>query len=238
MTAGDFAATRWSMVLRARGDEEPAARAAMSDLCRTYWYPLYAFARRSGRSHHEAEDLTQGLFASLIQRKSLAAADPARGRFRSFLLGAMKHHMADEHARDNALKRGGHAMLIPLDAGDGESRYAAEPADSSSPEAFYDHRWARELLQATIKELAAEYAAAGKERIFDALQGQLVGSAQEGAGSDAAVRLGVTDGHLRVLSHRLRLRFAGILRRRVADTVGAETDVDEELRHLIACVSG
>lgn len=230
MPSGDFAATRWSLVLRARAGEESAARAALSDLCRMYWYPLYAFARRSGCGHHDAEDLTQGLFSDLIRRESLAAADPARGRFRSFLLGAMKHHLADERARDRAEKRGGGATPIPLDA--------AEPADAASPDAFYDRHWAKELLQRTLRELDAEYAAAGRKDIFDLLQEHIVGAVPSGTCVKAARRLAVSEGHLRVLVHRLRRRFAELLRRQVADTVGAEAEVDDELRHLIACVSG
>lgn len=238
MASGDFEATRWSVVLRARADEESVARAALSDLCRMYWYPLYAFARRCGCDHYEAEDLTQDLFADLIRRQSLAGADPARGRFRSFLLGAMKHHMADERERSMAGKRGGGVPPIPFDAGEGESRYAAEPADPAPPDVFYDRHWAKELLQRTLKDLDAEYARQGKKEIFDVLHGDIAGTAPGGAGAEAARRLAVSEGHLRVLAHRLRRRFAELLRRQVADTVGAEADVDGELRHLMACLNG
>jgi RNA polymerase sigma factor (sigma-70 family) len=238
MTSGDFAATRWSLVLRARVGEDPAARAALSDLCRLYWYPLYAFARRSGRCHHEAEDLTQGLFANLIRRESLAGADPARGRFRSFLLGAMKHHMADEHAKSMTEKRGGGGTLVPLDAAEGEARYASEPAAAAAPDTMYDCHWANEILQRTLRDLGAEYAAAGRQALFDELRAHIAGAMQPAECAEVARRLAVSEGHLRVLIHRLRRRFAERLRQQVADTVGAEADVDDELRHLIACVSG
>jgi DNA-directed RNA polymerase specialized sigma24 family protein len=228
-----FEATRWSVVLRARDPEEAVARAALSELCRAYWYPLYGFARRRGCAHHEAEDLAQGLFADLIRRESLAGADPARGRFRSFLLGAMKHHMADAHAREAARKRGGGLTFVSLDDGDGEARYAAEAADGASADAYYDRRWALAVLQRAMAALEAEYVGAGKGAHFEALRPHLTGSAPE---ADVAARLGVEAGHLRVLTHRLRRRFAETLRRQVADTVAAEADVDDELRHLLACL--
>ncbi|MCE9614726.1 MAG: sigma-70 family RNA polymerase sigma factor [Lentisphaerae bacterium] len=237
MPSGDFAVTRWSVVLRARDEEATVAHAALSDLCQAYWYPLYAFARRSGCAHHEAEDLTQGLFADLIRRDSLATANPNRGRFRSFLLGAMKHHMADMHTRRQAEKRGGGVPTMSLNADDGDARYAAEPADPAPPDVYFDHRWANVLLQRTLVILEAEYTQAGKQAVFDALRGHIIHT-PAGACEDAAGRLAINEGHVRVLAHRLRRRFAELLRQQVADTVGTATDVDDELRHLVACLAG
>lgn len=228
--AREFHTTRWSMVLAAQHDGTQA-RKAMSALCRDYWYPLYAFVRRRGYAPHDAQDLTQGFFTDLLERHP-TMADPSRGKFRSYLLGALKHFLANDWNRQQMQKRGGGQKLVEWDALDAESRYALEPAEQTDAEALYDKRWAMELLDRAMKRLRAEFAAKKDEATFDALKGTLSGA--DSSREELAKKLGMTEGALKVAVHRLRQRYREVLRAEIAETVDAPGDVEDEMRHLVA----
>ncbi len=230
--AREFHTTRWSLVLAAQhAGESSHAHKAMSELCRDYWYPLYAFVRRRGHAPHDAQDLTQAFFTSLLETNA-TAADPKRGRFRSYLLGALKHFLANDFHRANAQKRGGGQQFVEWDALDAESRYALEPAEQTDADALYDRRWALDLLDRAMKRLRAEFAAKNDEVAFDALKGTLSGS--DSSREEMAKKLGMTDGALKVAVHRLRQRYREVLRAEIAETVDASADVEDEMRHLVA----
>jgi len=231
-----FATTHWSLVVAAKPDEASRSRArkALEELCKAYWYPLYAFARCRGYSSDEAQDLTQSFFARIIETGGLAAADPARGRFRSYLLGAMKHFLANEWHRARARKRGGDVTFLDLDALDPEARYALEPARSTDPDAGFDREWAQETIAHAMVKLRAETEARGKGELFEELKGSLIGD--ERARGETAARLGMTAGAVKVAVHRLRQRFRELLRAEIAETVSDPSDVDVEMRHLVAAL--
>jgi RNA polymerase sigma-70 factor (ECF subfamily) len=232
-----FEATRWSIILAA-GRDDPAQAAALDRLCRTYWYPLYAFVRRQGRSPEDAQDLTQAFLARLIAKRDLAGVDRAKGRFRSFLLAAMKHFLANERDKARALKRGGGAHVTSLDAGDAETRYLREPADPVTPERVFERRWALTLLDEVLRRLRAEYEVRGQGALFEALKDTLAGGGGADGHAAAAHRLGMTEGAVKVAAHRLRRRYRDLLRAEIAATVDAPGEVDDELRHLFAVLSG
>jgi RNA polymerase sigma-70 factor (ECF subfamily) len=232
-----FCTTRWSVVLTARdGPAATGGGAALSELCRIYWQPLYAFARRSGRSPHDAEDLTQGFLAHLLRPGVLDGVRREKGRFRSFLLASMKHFMADEWNKAGAQKRGGH-RVVSLDAMSAESRLAAEPRDTRTPEQEFDRRWALQLLDEVVHRLEAEYAAEGQGSQFDALRSALTGDASTAPYADLAAKLGSTEGALRVAVHRMRRRYRRLLRDEIAGTLASPEDVDDELRCLLEALS-
>lgn len=230
--AREFHTTRWSRVLAAQGGADSTqARAAMSALCRDYWYPLYAFVRRRGHAAHDAQDLTQAFFTTLLKTGALPA-DPARGRFRSYLLGALKHFLANEWHRVQAQKRGGGQQMVEWDALDAEARYALEPAEQTDAEALYDRRWALELLAHAMEKLRAEFERKGDGATFEALKGTLSGA--ETPREELAAKLGLSEGALKVAVHRLRQRYREVLRAEIAETVGDAAEVDGEMRHLVA----
>jgi RNA polymerase sigma-70 factor (ECF subfamily) len=228
----EFATTHWSLVLAARGDTS-GARVALSRLCSTYWYPLYAFARRMGLSAHDAEDATQGCLAHLLRSDGLANVAREKGRFRSFLLAALKNHLSHERERAAAAKRGGGERLLELDALAAEERYALEPADGLSPDRLFDRRWALTVLDQAQDRLRSEYEGAGKLTLFEALRPTLAGARAGPAYAQIAAELAMSEGAVKVAVHRLRERYRAVLRAIVADTVAAPDDVDAELRHLI-----
>jgi RNA polymerase sigma-70 factor (ECF subfamily) len=232
----EFATTHWSLVVAARPDEasRTCARKALEALCRAYWYPLYAFVRCRGYSSDEAQDLTQSFFVRIIETHGLAAADPERGRFRSYLLGAMKHFLANEWHRAQAQKRGGDVTFLDLDALEPEARYALEPGRSTDPDAGFDREWAQETIARAMEKLCAESEARGKGELFEGLKGSLTGD--EPARRETAARLGMTDGAVKVAVHRLRQRYRELLRAEIAETVTDPSDVDVEMRHLVAAL--
>jgi RNA polymerase sigma factor (sigma-70 family) len=223
-----FATTRWSLVAAAKG---PAARQALAELCELYWYPVYAFVRRRGHSPHDAADLTQAFFARLIETAGIAGADPDKGRFRSYLLGAVRHFLANEHDRAVAKKRGGGRVIESLNLSDAERRYAAEPADGRTPEQLFERRWALTLLDGVLAGLRAEYAASGQAVLFDRLKATLTGDA--GPYADLAAELGMTEGAVKVAAHRLRRRYRDRLRAAIAETAD---DVEAEIRDLFTAL--
>jgi RNA polymerase sigma-70 factor (ECF subfamily) len=236
---GRFHTTRWSLVLHAGGKqagEERQAADALADLCRSYWYPLYAFLRREGRDAHTAADLTQAFFAQLLSGDALAKADPARGRFRSFLLASLKHFAANERRRDRAEKRGGGQTPLSFDLAEGEQRYRLEPADASTPERVFERRWAMTVIDRAMARLGEESAAAGKESLFAELKGSLAGD-DERSQQELADRLGMTAGAVKVAVHRLRKRCRELLREEVAGTVADSEEIDDEIHRLMASLA-
>ena len=234
----EFATTHWSLVVSANLDEVSRTRAqmALEELCRAYWYPLYAFVRYRGHSPDDAQDLTQSFFTRIIEKGGFASADPERGRFRSYLLGAMKHFLANEWHRARAQKRGGGVAFLALDALDPEARFALEPAGTADPDAGFDREWAQESIARALEKLRTESEARGKGEQFEGLKGSLTG--EEQARSETAARLGMTEGAVKVAVHRLRQRYRELLRAEIAETVTSPSDVDVEMRHLVAVLRG
>jgi len=219
-------------------DHSVQATEALEQLCRTYWYPLYAFVRRHISEAQDAEDLTQEFFTRFLAKEYFGRADPARGRFRSFLLACLKNFLAEQRRQARRLKRGGGQTIISWDSRTAEDRYGLEPADLTTPEQVYDRRWALTLLETVLARLAAEQSAAGKQEIFAQLKGYLWEEAREVSYAQTATRLNMTEGAVKVAMHRLRRRLRDLLREAVAQTVARGEDVDEELRHLIGAIRG
>ena len=234
--AAGFAATRWTLVLSAaRASQTPRAAAAMAELCRIYWYPLYAFIRRRGHPAPEAEDLTQEFFARLLEKHFLAAADREKGRFRTFLLMAVKRFLANEYDRAQAQKRGGGQRIVPWEGLEPETRYRLEPANTLTPERLFEQQWALTLLDQVLARLQAEMTAGGKAALFEAMKGHLAGSRDESYAATAA-RLGLSEGAVKVAVHRLRRRYRELLRDEIAQTVSSPEEIEEEIRHLFTCL--
>jgi RNA polymerase sigma-70 factor (ECF subfamily) len=232
-----FATTRWSVVVAAGNEESPAARAALSTLCETYWPPLYAFLRRQGHPAAEAQDLTQEFFATLLEKNFVEAADQDRGRFRTFLLVVLKRFLSKERDREQALKRGGGVVTLSLEFAAAEEQVRFEPSDDWTPEKEYERRWALTLLERVLKRLEAEYAARGKAELFARCRGWLTADAAL-SHEDVAAALGMTAGAIKVTVHRMRERYRELLREEIAQTVAAPEDVEEELKHLLAALRG
>lgn len=227
-----FATTRWSIVVAAGGPTGADAKAALETLCATYWYPLYAYARRRGQARHAAEDLVQGFFAMLLERGSVAAADPQRGRFRAFLLTAFQRFAVNEHEHANAQKRGGGVKLLTLDFDDGETRFATEPRHEITPEREFERRFALALLARTLENVR-------RERPADADLLPFVGGTGDARPyADIAAARGSTEAAVKVAVHRLRARYREILRAEIRETVADDADVDDEIRHLREVVGG
>jgi RNA polymerase sigma-70 factor (ECF subfamily) len=234
--AGKFATTHWSLVAAAGQGPSPEAQEALAALCQLYWYPLYAYARRRLPSAHDAQDLTQGFFAQLLEKDYLQAADPQRGKFRSFLLTAFKHFLSKERDRANAQKRGGGRPVLALDFQAGERRYQREPVDPTTPETAYERRWALAILEQTLARLRQEMANAGKEQLFERLKGVLAGEGLEEPYARVAEELGISEQAVKVAVHRLRRRYQELLRAEITQTVAAPDEVEDELRDLFAAV--
>lgn len=228
----EFRNTRWSLVLLARDEDVETARGALSELCEIYWFPLYAFIRRRGYSPPDAEDLTQDFFMRLLERKDLDRAEPEKGRLRSYLLGALKHFLSNASARENTEKRGGGRVAIPLDTEWAESQLKLEPgSDRSTPEKLFDRRWALTLLDRALENVRAAYQKRGKENQFETLEKFIAWNSGEDF-RRAAEALGMSESAVRVALHRLRQRYRKELRREVAETVGSEAELEEEIAGL------
>ena len=233
-----FVTTQWTAVLAAGRSDSTHAQAALEQLCRAYWHPLYAFVRWQGHDEQDAQDLTQEFFARLLEKHYFGEVEREKGRFRSFLLAAMKHFLANEWHRANAQKRGGGQKFVPLDAGDAETRYGVDPAHLESPDRLFERRWALTLLDLVLARLRAEHEAAGKAELFDALKGCLTGDRAELPYAELGSKLGLSEGAVKVAVHRLRQRYRGLLRAEVAHTVASEQEVEDELRHLFHALAG
>jgi len=235
--AGRFATTHWSVVLSAGQPDSSRYQQALEMLCRTYWFPLYAYLRRHGYNTQKAEDHIQAFFACLLEKRGLRLADPKRGRFRSFLLTALKHFLANEHARAQAQKRGGGCKILPLDIENAENRYAREPRDELSPEKLFERSWALAVLDRTMARLQAEAAAAKKEKHFDCLKIYLTAEKNAVPYNEVATRLKMTEGAVKIAVYRLRRRYRDLLRDEIAQTVTSEEQINEEIRDLFAALA-
>jgi RNA polymerase sigma factor (sigma-70 family) len=228
-----FATTHWSMVVSAGSNRSPDANRSLAILCETYWFPLYAFVRRTGHSAEDAQDLTQEFFVRLLDKHFLAAADSKKGRFRTFLITAVKCFLANEYDRVQAKKRGGGQSVVSLEGL--EARYCQEPADMLTPERIFEQQWALTLLDRVLTHLQAEMTAAGKATLFNALKDHLTGS-QATDYATTATRLGMTEGAVKVAAHRLRRRYRELLREEIAQTVANPDEIEEEICYLFTCL--
>lgn len=227
-----FTTTHWSVVLDAQG-RSPAAEAALEKLCRTYWWPLYGFVRRQGCDPEEAQDLTQGFFALLLQRRDLDVIRREKGRLRSYLLVSLKNFLAKARRRELAVKRGEGRALVPLDELLAREHADLEPTDSLSADRIFERRWALTLLEQVLTRLESEYRSAGNAKLFDCLKEFLsdeLGRSQ----AEVAAELGMTENALKQAFHRLRQRYRQLLRDEIAQTVAVPGDVEDELRHFIS----
>lgn len=228
-----FATTHWSVVLTARG-ESAAAKEALEKLCRTYWWPLYGFVRRNGYKPEEAQDLTQGFFALLLERRDLDVVRQEKGRLRSYLLVSLKNFLAKARRRELAVKRGEGRALVPLDELLARERADLEPVDNLTADRIYERRWALTLLEQVLTRLEGEYRSAGNAKLFDCLQEFLSDEPGRRSQAEAAAELGMTENALKQAFHRLRQRYRELLRDEIAQTVALPGDVEDELRHFIS----
>ena len=232
-----FTTTHWSMVLAAGESPSPGSSAALERLCRIYWQPLYFYARRLGRGPEEAQDLAQSFFACLLEKRYLEAADPERGRFRSFLLSSFKHFVSKEWRREHTIKRGGRAVIISCELERAEETYRLELPDTLTPRDVYEKRWVLSLLEHVFAQLRQEYEAPGKLRLFEQIKGQLTGDSPARTHREVAAELGMTEGAVKVAVHRLRKRFKDVLMAEVADTVASPVQVEEEIGYMLQLMS-
>ena len=231
-----FPQTRWSLVVSAKDRDGDSRQGALADLCNDYWYPIYVFVRRRGYSAHDAEDLTQGFFASLLARDAFSGADAGRGKLRSYLLGCLKHFLSDEADKAGALKRGGAHTVVSYDSLEAEERYRMEPRDELSPDLIFDKGWADTVLAMVRAQMRSEAAARGRAAEFDALQQFLEWGTDAGSYAEAAELLGITGNAVRVSVFRMRKRFGELLREAIADTVADTDDIAGELAYLFGAV--
>ena len=232
---GVFATTHWSVVLEAQG-ESPAAQEALEKLCRTYWRPIYVFVRRQGAGAEDAEDLTQGFFALLLERKDLNSVRKEKGRLRSYLLASVKHFLADESRRAMALKRGKGQRLIPFDDIREGERIDAEHCDKFTADQMYERRWAFTLLEQVMARLEEEYRGAGNVRFFDQMKKMLMDEPGRPSQAQLAVEFDMTENAVKQAFYRFRQRYQTLLRDEIAHTVATPVDIEDELRHLISVV--
>jgi len=230
-----FVTTHWSLVLRAGQAEADAVGEALQELCQTYWYPLYCFIRRQGRTPHEAEDLTQGFFARLLEHNFVADARQERGKFRSFLLLALKRFLANEWDRQHAQKRGGFQPVVAIDQALAEARLDAELRQDLTPEILFDRQWAVLLLERTMAQLREEYIATGRAKLFEHLSACLTQEESAGSYAEIARELRLTEASVKQAAYRLRARYREILRAEIGKTVSSPREIEEELRFLFAC---
>ncbi|MFZ4763613.1 MAG: RNA polymerase sigma factor [Roseimicrobium sp.] len=229
-----FLTTRWSLVLRARSDATVEASGALNELCSAYWYPIYAYIRRHSASPEDTEDLTQGYFEDLLGRGYLDRAEADKGKLRAFLLTDVKFHLAKEHGRRRALKRGGGKTFISIDQVMAEQRYGVEPVDNVTPDQLFDRAWATTLLAKVQDKLRAEYAAKGHSAVIEALEPFIAWNAGEETYATVALRLGKSESDIKVSVHRMRKRYRTLLEAEIADTVASQEDVQSELSMLAA----
>ncbi len=227
-----FHTTHWSLVLAAGRREGADSDRALKELCEAYWYPLYAYARRQGLTAEGAQDSTQNFFLRLLEKDFLAAADPERGRFRSFLLTAFKRFLINEWRQERAAKRGGDRRRLSFDYSSGESRYALEPVEQITPERLYEREWVLTLLARVLAELRREFVDAGKETEFEALKGLLVGQSGDEPYAQVAVRLSSTPGAVKTAASRMRKRYRELLRNEIGRTVDDPAGIDAEIQYL------
>lgn len=224
-------------MLNAVCDDSAHARAALERLCKTYWPPIYAFVRREGHGPQDAQDLTQEFFARLLEKNSFNSVQPERGRFRSFLLGALKHFLSNEWDKARAKKRGGGQVLIPIDAASAETSYGLEPADSLTAEKIFERRWALTMLELVLQRLRKEYVDDGKERLFQRLKSTLTEASRSVPYAEIATKLNMSEGAVKVAVHRLRRRYRDLIRSEIAGTVAGPSEIDDEIRNLFVVLA-
>jgi len=225
-------------VLAAGRNDTTRAQSALAKLCKTYWYPLYAYVRRRGYGPEDAQDLTQEFFARLLGQDSLRKADRDRGRFRTFLLASMSHFLSNEWDKARAQKRGGGVQFVPIQLGTAETRYGEEPADPRTPEQEFERSWALALLDVVLNRLRAEHNDADSRKHFEVLKPCLVGDSQSQPYATLASQLGLSEGAVKVAVHRLRRRYRELLREEIANTVATPEEVDAEMRYLFKVLAG
>lgn len=227
-----FATTRWSVVRRAGAADSQAARSALQQLCQSYWFPLYSFVRFRGYDAATAEDLTQSFFANLLQRQDISRANPEKGRFRSYLLAAMKNFLANEWDMAKAQKRGGDRLHFSMDFGDADNRYQIESVDGQTPESNFERQWAITLLDRVRRQLGSEFQKRGKGHVFETLQVFLAGKSNEATLAEAAAKLEMTEVAVKVAVHRMRARFGHLLRMEIQSTLDSGDDIEDEIARL------
>jgi len=232
-----FTTTHWSVVLAAADHTSSDVSDALAELCRTYWYPIYAYVRRKGYEVADSQDLTQEYFARFLEKNYLGVVDRRKGKFRSFLLASLEHFLAKEWTKNHRLKRGGGKVIIAWDAFKAEERYALEPPDNWTAERIYERRWALTVLEQAMAALAAEYSSAGKTELFEELRPFISGDDDDISYGDLAQRLEMSEGAMRVAAHRLRQRYAESVRAEVGRIVQRPEEVEEELGNLFAALS-
>jgi RNA polymerase sigma-70 factor (ECF subfamily) len=233
-----FATTHWSVVQAAGQADSASAHEALAYLCQVYWQPLYAYARRCGHAPHDAQDLTQEFFARLLEGNWVAKADQQRGRFRSFLLTAMKRFMINEWKKEHVQRRGGHPPAPSLDDDSAEQRYQLEPVEKRTPESLFERGWALSLLDSVLLKLEREYAREEKREWMEVMRPALTAEREAINYAGMAAKLNMTETAARVAVHRLRKQYRGLIRSEVARTVASPDEVDEEMRHLFQVLAG
>jgi len=234
----EFNTTLWTEVMLAGETASPESAAALESLCRTYWYPLYAFVRRQGHDAHSAQDLTQSFFSDLLQKRSLNALDREKGKFRSYLLARLKNFLANEWTYERRQKRGSGQAIFSLDEALAEGRYGQEPQDAATPERLYERRWAQTILDEVFRKLAMDYEGAEQAKRFETLKVFLVETEDAVSYAAAAGRLGMTESAVKSAIHRLRQRYRELFRAEIANTVATSSEVDEEIRYFFSVLRG
>jgi len=238
MAGSEFHTTSWTLILAASSDPTSSSRQALATLCQSYWNPVYAFVRRNGHDPVEAQDLTQEFFARLIEKNYLEAADQKRGRFRSFLLTSVKHFLANEWDRARAAKRGGGEPSVPIDQAEAERWYIRATKNEETPESLFERRWALSLLDRVMRRLKSEYTSSGKSELFEGLVVFLNRGSDTIRYQELAARTGMSEGSLRTSVYRLKQRYRDLLHAEIAETVETPELVDDEIRFLLATLSG
>jgi RNA polymerase sigma factor (sigma-70 family) len=232
-----FTITHWSVVLLAAQRNTPQSAAALEQLCRNYWYPLYAYVRSRGYSPEDAQDLTQGFFARLLTKDSLAAVHPEHGRFRCFMLATLKRFLINDQKRARTIKRGGSTVHVPFDGGDAEVQYGLDASERNSPDRLFDRAWALSVMEAASQHLQEEYRLEGKEKLFERLKLFLARNETKHTYAETGAELGVSEGAVKMAVLRLRRRYRDLLREEVAQTVSSAANLEEEMQSLRAAFS-
>jgi RNA polymerase sigma-70 factor (ECF subfamily) len=232
-----FTTTHWSVVLAARDMASPGADVALAELCRTYWYPLYAFVRRKGHGPEDAQDLTQAFFARLLEKNYVTQADRERGRFRTFLLAALSHFLSDEWDKARRLKRGGGREIISFDAPSAEERYRMEPIDQLDAAKLYERRWVTTLFDRVLARLEQEFRDSGKGGLFDSLKGSLLAEDTGSSYAQLGAGLGMSEDAVKQAVRRMRRRYRELFREEISQTVAGPGEVEDELKHIFAALS-
>ncbi len=231
-----FATTQWSIVLAAKDGTETEVRRALDFLCNAYWYPLYAYLRRHGQDPDQARDLTQAFFADLLEKHRLQSIDPAKGRFRSFLLASLKNFLLHEVEKSQTLKRGGGIRTLSMDAEGAEIRYKLEPVDTLTPDQIFERRWGLTMMERAMERLEVETASGSNPAQFEQLKGYVTGAGAETSYREVAEQIGMTEGAIKTAVHRMRTRYGRLLREEIGETVADPSEIDDEVRHLLAVV--